>query len=137
MKVVICSGYFDPLHVGHIDYLNKARELTEDILVVIVNNDIQALNKNGKYMFNELDRLTILNNLAVVDEVFISIDKDETVNLSLTKLRELFSSDELIFAKGGDRNIHNIPELDTCNKLHIVIIDNLGYKIRNSHDYRL
>ena len=86
MKKVCISGYFDPLHVGHIEYINKAKKLG-DYLVVIVNNNLQCKLKKGKFFMDENDRVEIVKNLKSVDEVFLSIDSDKTVCKSLEKLK--------------------------------------------------
>jgi cytidyltransferase-like protein len=123
--LVVASGYFDPLHVGHIEYLEKARTLG-DRLVVIVNNDAQAALKKGKSFMPERERLAIVKALRCVDEVFLSIDKDSSVCKSLEHLKPA------IFAKGGDRNTGNIPEGPICKRLGITIVDGLGQKIQSS-----
>ena len=78
MKRVAVSGYFDPIHIGHLEYLKLAKELG-DKLVVIVNNNYQCALKKGKPFMDELDRVEIVRSLEMVDEVFLSIDKDKTV----------------------------------------------------------
>lgn len=126
MKIV-ASGYFDPIHIGHIEYLKLAKQLG-GTLIVIVNNDKQAKIKKGFSFMNENERLEIVKNIKYVDEVFLSIDDDSTVCKSLEKLKPD------IFAKGGDRNSSNIPELEICNKYNIKIVDGLGNKIQSSSD---
>ena len=125
MKVVATSGYFDPLHVGHLECLKLASELG-DKLIVIVNSDLQAKQKKGKSFMMEEDRLKIVAALRCVDEVFLSIDKDSTQCESLKHLKPD------IFAKGGDRTSDEIPELSICRELGIRIVDGLGKKIRSS-----
>ena len=125
MKVVVTSGYFDPLHVGHLECLELARELG-DKLIVIINNDLQAKLKKGKSFMSQEDRMKIIAALACVDEVFLSIDKDKTQCESLKYLRPS------IFAKGGDRMTDEIPEAKVCSDLGIKIVDGLGKKIRSS-----
>ena len=127
MKKVCISGYFDPLHVGHLEYINKAKELG-DYLVVIVNNNSQCILKKGKFFMDEKDRVEIVKNLKSVDEVFLSIDKDKTVSKSLEKLKPS------VFANGGDRRNYEIPESKICKEHGIEIIDGLGDKIRSSSD---
>ena len=127
MKVVAISGYFDPIHVGHLEYINMAKKLG-DKLVVIVNNNYQCELKKGKPFMDEKDRVTIVSNLKNVDEVFLSIDKDKTVCASLEKIKPD------IFANGGDRKNYEIPESVICKKYDIKIIDGLGEKIRSSSD---
>tara|TARA_Y100001954_G_scaffold53351_1_gene56861 strand:+ start:1199 stop:1606 length:408 start_codon:yes stop_codon:yes gene_type:complete len=127
MKKVCISGYFDPLHVGHIEYINKAKKLG-DYLVVIVNNNLQCKLKKGKFFMDENDRVEIVKNLKSVDEVFLSIDSDKTVCQSLEKLKPS------IFANGGDRKNYEIPESKVCDMHGIEIIDGLGDKIRSSSD---
>lgn len=127
MKVVAISGYFDPIHVGHLEYINMAKKLG-DKLVVIVNNNYQCELKKGKPFMDEKDRVTIVSNLKNVDEAFLSIDKDKTVCASLEKIKPD------IFANGGDRKNYEIPESIICKKYDIKIIDGLGDKIRSSSD---
>ena len=127
MKKVCISGYFDPLHVGHLEYISKAKELG-DYLVVIVNNNFQCELKKGKFFMDEKDRVEIVKNLKSVDEVFLSIDKDKTVRKSLEKLKPS------VFANGGDRKNYEIPESKICKEHGIEIIDGLGDKIRSSSD---
>ena len=127
MKVVAISGYFDPIHVGHLEYINMAKKLG-DKLVVIVNNNYQCELKKGKPFMDEKDRVTIVSNLKNVDEVFLSIDEDKTVCASLEKIKPD------IFANGGDRKNYEIPESVICKKHDIKIIDGLGDKIRSSSD---
>ena len=75
MKIVVASGYFDPLHIGHIEYLELAKKIG-DKLIVIVNNDLQAKLKKGKSFMIEGDRMKIISSLKCVDETFLSIDSD-------------------------------------------------------------
>lgn len=125
--VVVCSGYFDPIHIGHIECMEKAKALG-DKLIIIVNNTEQAILKKG-FEFMPLDeRVGIVKALGCVDEVFISIDEDESVCKSL----EAVNPD--IFGKGGDRNVGNIPENEVCERMNIKIVDGLGAKVQASSD---
>ncbi len=124
-KVVAVSGYFDPLHVGHIELLEKAKALG-DKLIVIVNNTDQAIMKKGKEFMPLKERVAILKSLRMVDEVFESVDKDRTVIESLRAVKPD------IFANGGDRLNTEIPESKICRELGIQIIDGLGNKIQSS-----
>jgi D-beta-D-heptose 7-phosphate kinase/D-beta-D-heptose 1-phosphate adenosyltransferase len=123
--VVAVSGYFNPLHVGHLEMMKKAKELG-DYLVVIVNSDQQVGLKGSVPFFNQTDRVKIISAIKWVDKVFLSIDKDKSVCRSLAKVRPD------IFAQGGDRHEGNIPEAGICRKLGIKMIDGLGAKIRSS-----
>ena len=122
---VAVSGYFDPIHVGHLEYLKMAKELG-DSLVVIVNNNHQCELKKGKPFMDQNDRLEIVKALRFVDEVFLSIDKDRTVCKSLELVRPN------IFANGGDRATGEVPETPICKKYNIKMVDGLGDKIRSS-----
>jgi rfaE bifunctional protein nucleotidyltransferase chain/domain len=123
--IVVASGYFNPLHEGHVEYLNQASKLG-DILIVIVNNDEQVKLKGSKAFMTEVQRLKIVRNLRCVDMAVLSIDNDKTVCRTLAMLRPH------IFAKGGDTNVNNIPEREICKKLDIKIVDGLGGKINSS-----
>jgi D-beta-D-heptose 7-phosphate kinase/D-beta-D-heptose 1-phosphate adenosyltransferase len=124
IKVAV-SGYFNPLHVGHLEMIEKAKKLG-DCLTVIVNNDYQVKLKGRVPFMKEQDRIKIIESLKYVDEVFLSTDKDLSVCKSLAKVKPD------IFAQGGDRNEGNIPEADICRKLNIKMVDGLGRKIRSS-----
>ena len=131
-KIIIVSGYFNPLHKGHIDYFNRAKSLGEK-LFVIVNNDNQRKNKGSKEFMLEDERVLIINELAITDKVFISIDRDTSVSLTIEKIHSIYSSEyDLFFVNGGDQNNHKIPETDICNKLGVKLIDGLGEKIQSS-----
>lgn len=126
--VVAVSGYFNPLHVGHLEMIEKAKGLG-DKLVAIVNNDHQVSLKGSVPFMNQADRLKIVQALRDVDRVFLSIDRDPTVCRSLAKLRPD------IFANGGDRkSLGDVPEFSICQKLNIKMVDGLGKKIRASSD---
>ena len=125
--IVAASGYFDPIHVGHIEYLEKAKALGDE-LIVILNTDKQAIMKKGFVFMPEKEREQILKALRCVDKVVLSIDDDQTQCKTLELLKPN------IFAKGGDRYAHEIPESKTCDKCKIKIIDGLGSKIQSSSD---
>jgi len=122
---VAVSGYFDPIHVGHLEYLKMAKELG-DFLIVIVNNNQQCILKKGKSFMDENDRVEIVRALGIVDKVFLSIDTDRTVCKSLEEIKPD------IFANGGDRSTDEVPETSICKKYDIKMIDGLGDKIRSS-----
>jgi cytidyltransferase-like protein len=132
MKIVIVSGYFNPLHKGHIDYFNKSKELG-DKLYVIVNNDKQRELKGSKEFQDEDERMFIIQNLKMVDRVFLSIDTDRTVCQTIGIIHSLEdSTNELMFANGGDQVNDTIPERQVCDWLGIKLIDGLGDKIQSS-----
>ena len=122
---VAVSGYFDPIHIGHLEYLRMAKELG-DSLVVIVNNNYQCKLKKGRHFMDENDRVEIVKALRFVDEVFLSIDKDRTVCKSLEQIKPD------VFANGGDRATSEVPETPVCKKFNIKMVDGLGDKIRSS-----
>ena len=119
MKKIAISGYFAPIHVGHIEYINNAKQLG-DWLIVIVNNNKQCALKKGKHFMDEKDRVLIVKNIKAVDEVFLSIDDDKTVCKSL----KIVNPD--VFANGGDRGKDNVPEMDTCREKDVTMLWNIG-----------
>ena len=127
LTTVAASGFFDPIHVGHIEYLEKAKTLG-DKLIVIVNTDKQCKMKKGKAFMNEQDRLRIVKALRCVDEAFLAIDEDMSVCKSLALCKPH------IFANGGDRKDHEVPEGRICRELGIEMRDGLGDKIRSSSE---
>ena len=131
-KAIIVSGYFNPLHKGHIEYIYNAKKLA-DVLIVIVNNDYQRALKGSKEFQSESERLFIVRNIKAVDHAILSIDSDRTVCATITKIAESYGDKyELTFANGGDKDNQSIPEVPLCKKLNIIIIDGLGDKIQSS-----
>tara|TARA_B100000085_G_scaffold284285_1_gene316989 strand:- start:635 stop:1084 length:450 start_codon:yes stop_codon:yes gene_type:complete len=128
---VVVSGYFDPIHVGHLEMMKLAKQLGDE-LVVIVNNDKQAKLKKKKSFMSEDDRLKIVKAIRYTDAAFISVDEDKTVCGSLEKVRRNYKDYNIIFANGGDRHSGEIPESKVCKKCDIEMIDGLGDKIRSS-----
>jgi len=135
MKLVITSGYYDPLHVGHLECFEEAKKLG-DRLLVIVNNDHQASLKKGTRFMPHDDRLKLVQALGCVDETFLALDTDKTVCESLEYVFRRYAPgySEVIFAKGGDRFNDEVPEANTCEALGITMVDGLGAKIRSSSE---
>ena len=131
-KIIIVSGYFNPIHKGHIEYFKNAKALG-DKLFVIVNSDFQREVKGSKKFQDEHERLFIVQHISEVDQAFLSIDKDRTVCKTLEMLFSQFgTTHEIAFANGGDQNNNSIPEVPICEALGIELIDGLGDKIQSS-----
>ena len=132
LKAIIVSGYFNPVHKGHIELFHNAKSMGGK-LFVIVNNDIQRDLKGSKEFMLEDERVLIVSQIKIVDEVFLSIDKDRTVSASIQEIYNTYNTHyELYFANGGDQNNKICPELEVCKKLGIKLIDGLGDKIQSS-----
>jgi cytidyltransferase-like protein len=125
MIVGCCSLYGNPLHQGHIEYLRKAKEQC-DRLVVIVNNDKQVMLKKGFIFMKEDERMAIISAIRYVDECVLSIDEDRTVCKTLDSLTVHK------FMNGGDRTTDEVPEKKICDAKNIEMIDGLGDKINSS-----
>ena len=107
-KAIIVSGYFNPLHKGHLELFEKAKE-AGDQLWVIINSDLQRELKGSKEFMDQDERLLIVSAIGIVDKAIISIDKDKTQCATLANLADKFSPDyELYFANGGDQNNDSI-----------------------------
>jgi D-beta-D-heptose 7-phosphate kinase/D-beta-D-heptose 1-phosphate adenosyltransferase len=131
-RAIIVSGYFNPIHKGHLEYINNAKAIADE-LFVIVNSDHQRKLKGSKAFQTEEERLLIIENIKAVDKAFISIDEDRTVCKTIEMIHKEFSKDyELGFANGGDQNNDTIPERPVCEQLGISLIDGLGDKIQSS-----
>ena len=126
-KIVCVSGYFDPLHIGHIEYFKKSRELG-DQLMVIVNNDTQAILKKGQPFMPAEERMAIIAELECVDTVVKSVDQDGTVCATL----HLIEPKPDFFCNGGDQTNDVIPETGVCKERNIELIDGMGEKIQSS-----
>tara|TARA_B110000459_G_scaffold46172_1_gene51297 strand:+ start:142 stop:564 length:423 start_codon:yes stop_codon:yes gene_type:complete len=131
-KVIIVSGYFNPLHKGHLELFEKAKTKGDEIWVII-NSDLQRKLKGTKAFMGEDERLIIVKAIGIVDKGLISIDKDETQRLTLSSLAKEHGSDyDLFFANGGDQSNDSIPEVAICKKVGIRLLDGLGDKIQSS-----
>ena len=128
-KVVMVSGGFDPIHIGHLRMFEEARKLGDELLVVI-NCDRWLLNKKGKKFMSSEDRAEIIRGFRSVDHVHVL----ETDRKDVGEALELFKP--AIFANGGDRrNEEEIPEAKICKELGIEMIFNVGGgKLRSSSD---
>tara|TARA_B100001758_G_C18354820_1_gene582044 strand:+ start:583 stop:1005 length:423 start_codon:yes stop_codon:yes gene_type:complete len=131
-NAIIVSGYFNPVHKGHIEYFEQAKK-HGDLLFVIVNSDTQRKLKGSKEFQDENERMLIISSLKMVDKAILAIDQDRTVRQTIQKIHQDFGVNyNLFFANGGDQNNSIIPEKETCNKLNIKLIDGLGEKIQSS-----
>lgn len=131
-KAIIVSGYFNPIHKGHLEYFLNAKSHANK-LFVIVNNDFQRALKGSKEFQDEDERLFIVSNIKPVDKAFLAIDKDRTVRKSIEKIVGDYKDKyDFIFANGGDQNNNSIPEAQICNELGVELLDGLGEKIQSS-----
>ena len=131
-KAIIVSGYFNPIHKGHLEYINNAKLLADE-LIVIVNNDHQRALKNSKEFQLEDERMLIVSNLKAVNKAVLSIDSDRSVCKTIEKIANDFGETyNLAFANGGDQNNDTIPERLICDKMGITLLDGLGDKIQSS-----
>jgi cytidyltransferase-like protein len=124
--LTILSGFFSPLHIGHLDMI-EAGAAYGDRLVVIVNNNEQQVQKKGRILMDEQDRLRIVQALRPVDEALIAVDEDRTVSASLKLLAEKYGdSYRLVFANGGDRIPDFVPEAPVCQEHGIEMVFGMG-----------
>ncbi|MDG1091243.1 MAG: adenylyltransferase/cytidyltransferase family protein [Flavobacteriaceae bacterium] len=131
-KGMIVSGYFNPIHKGHIEYLNNAKALSDE-LFVIVNNDHQRALKGSAEFQEEQERVCIVSNIKSVDHCILSVDQDRTVCKTIEKIALDFGKEfDLSFANGGDQTNSSIPEKPICDQLGISLVDGLGDKIQSS-----
>jgi len=111
MKIVLCTGGYDPIHSGHIAYFQAARKLG-DMLIVGINTDDWLVRKKGKPFMDQYERQRIIESLEVVDKVVCYPDADGSSKNAITGVRAMYPTATIIFANGGDRTSDNIPEMD-------------------------
>lgn len=137
--IVITSGYFNPIHPGHVECFDLSRKLGNE-LWVIVNSDLQAKLKRKVESFQDQEyRMSIVRGMRSVDNVILAIDKDGSVCQTLEKIileiRDLYPAAKIIWTKGGDRFSVEIPETPICEKYGVQQVDGMGLKTHNSSDY--
>lgn len=137
MKRVIVSGFFNPLHGGHVDMIEAAANLGDN-LIVIVNNDKQQLLKKGKIILDEENRMRLIKALKMVDEVVLSVDQEPPVIDTIKLIAEHYPKDQLIFANGGDRISDKVtPEATLCHELGIEMVYGVGGSIKADSSTRI
>ena len=139
MKIAIVSGYFNPLHVGHLDYMEAAKALA-DKLIVIVNSDYQVTLKASTPFMREQDRIRIIKSLKAVDKVYLSTDRDGSVLETLKHIlvqNQANGRNSFLFCNGGDRSGANTPEERLCssNSHHLTSVYNVGGNKKQSSSH--
>jgi len=132
-RVVVASGGFDPIHIGHVRYLQEARTLG-DKLIVVLNNDHWLTLKKGYAFMSQYERKEILLAFDFVDEVIFSLHEKNTTDSSICEDLKVICPD--VFAKGGDRTAKNIPEYNVCKELGIEMVFGVGHggKVQSSSE---
>lgn len=138
-KIVICTGGYDPLHRGHIDYLSEAAKLGHK-LVVGVNSDEWLIRKKSQAFMQQKDRAAVVANLKMVDECWSlknEDDHDDSCKKFLETMLSIYPNDEIVFANGGDRTKENIPEMEIDNPRLSFVFGVGGNKKANSSSWIL
>lgn len=137
LTLVIVSGYFSPLHCGHLDMIEAGAE-QGDSLAVIVNNNVQQVLKKGKLILDEQDRLRVVQALRHVDEAIVAVDSDETVSASLEQLARKYTDYHIVYGNGGDRNSDSVvPEAEICERLGIEMVFAMGGSEKHDSSSRI
>jgi cytidyltransferase-like protein len=139
--IVIVSGYFNPWHKGHREYLQIAKGLG-DKLWVIVNNDYQQRLKKGAILRDEKKRMSAVRRKKymgkpLADEIILSIDENPSQCDTLDAIVINNPGNCYIFANGGDRHNGNIPEVPICKRHKIKMVQGCGAKIASSTDINI
>jgi cytidyltransferase-like protein len=113
-KIVLITGGFDPIHSGHIAYIQAAKKLG-DLLIVGVNSDEWLTRKKGAPFMPFAERSAILKNIIGVDFVIDFDDSDGSAKHALWMVRQSYPGNHIVFANGGDRTDKNIPEMDVAD----------------------
>jgi len=128
--IIIVSGYYAPLHINHIEMMEAAKALGDE-LWVIVNNDKQLMKKKGFCFQNQQERNKIVSSLKVVDKTWVSEGDEDHIGWDISKWvagswPELWAGTKWIFANGGDRCEPHPKEAELCNILKIEMVYNIG-----------
>jgi len=128
-EIKVCtSGYYNPIHLGHLQCLERSKELG-DYLIVFVDSDEKAIRKNGYSFMPQNERAEIIKAIKYVDEVVL-------INIPVSEAIKIYAKDCKYFTKGGDRTLDNLPkdEIEVCKEFGIEIICGLGDKIQSSSE---
>ena len=135
-RIVLCTGGFDPLHAGHIDFFAAARQLG-NILVVGVNSDAWLEQKKGRAFHTHEERLLLIENLKMVDAVIEFDDALGDSSDAIRRVREFYPDDRIVFANGGDRTADTVPEVDFQDDNIEFVFGVGGQNKRNSSSWLL
>lgn len=132
--LTVVSGYFNPIHIGHIKLLEAAQDLGDELLV-IVNNDKQQMLKKNKIIMAESERMEIVKAIRYANKVVLAVDSDPTISKTLEKISKENPNCKIIFANGGDRESAKVvPETPVCEKYGIEMRFDVGgtHKLNSS-----
>jgi len=134
--IVIATGGFDPLHSGHIKYLEAARQLG-DRLIIGLNSDAWLTRKKGRSFMPFLERQAVLKGLSCTGYVIGFDDSDNSAKNVIHMVRQSYPQDKIIFVNGGDRTKDNIPEMDIQDNNLEFVFGVGGENKRNSSSWIL
>jgi len=152
MKVIIVSGGFDPVHIGHVRMFKQAAELADTKaqvnqgkLIVALNSDEWLKRKKGKPFMPFEERKEILEAMDSVTEVISFDDADDTACGAIKAVHDkyeflttsMFGDDMICFANGGDRIVGAVPsdESTLCEELGVKMLWGIGGdKIQSSSE---
>ena len=126
-SVIVLSGGFDPIHKGHIRMFREAANLGHQVIIGL-NSDEWLTRKKGKPFMKWEERAEILESCKFVDQVWLMDDSDDTASDIIRQVAKLYKGQDMniYFANGGDRKKGNVPELDTCKELNVVMLWGIG-----------
>jgi len=132
-KIVVVSGGFDPVHIGHVRMFNEARALGDE-LIVVINNDNWLMKKKGFVFMPEAERKEVIEAFRAVDRVVLTHHEKDTTDMSVCDVLRVLRPD--IFANGGDRKLDNVPEVAVCKEIGCEMVFNIGRggKVQSSSD---
>lgn len=128
LKASIVSGYFSPLHPGHLELFEEA-QARSGYLIVIVNNDAQQILKKGRVIQSASDRIRIVSALRIVDATYIAVEEHRGIDGSFDLIRADYPDTKFEFCNGGDRvDIATLPaeEIESARRNNITLLYGIG-----------
>lgn len=85
MTTILCTGTFDMLHAGHLNYFEQAKKCADTLVVIVARDATVEKERNKKPVMNEKDRLKLIQNMKIVDKAVLGDEHDKLKTVEMIK----------------------------------------------------